>query len=95
MQLGASREKAREEMTVVTPDGSVLRAIFAFREISRPLLALWLLVSVMFAPGATCVGTRVYAWAAANRERRVRAEESCAVARRAIGGAGQRECGGD
>jgi predicted DCC family thiol-disulfide oxidoreductase YuxK len=76
---GISLENMREEMAVVTPDGRVLRGFFAFREVSRVLPVLWPLVPFMFAPGATWVGTRVYAWVAANRARRLCEGDACRV----------------
>jgi predicted DCC family thiol-disulfide oxidoreductase YuxK len=76
---GVSREQMREEMAVVTPEGRVLRGFFAARELSRRLPALWVLMPVLFAPGAEWVGTRVYAWVAANRARRLCEGDSCAV----------------
>jgi predicted DCC family thiol-disulfide oxidoreductase YuxK len=76
---GVSRERMREEMAVVTPEGKVLRGFFAAREVSRRLPALWALVPVLYAPGAEWVGTRVYAWVAANRARRLCEGDSCAV----------------
>jgi predicted DCC family thiol-disulfide oxidoreductase YuxK len=80
---GVSREGMREEMAVVTPSGDVLRGFFAFREISKRLPVLWVLVPVMFAPGAEWVGTRVYAWVAANRARRLCDGDACVVPRSA------------
>lgn len=76
---GVTLESMREEMAVVTPAGVGLRGFFAFREISRRLPVLWPLVPLMFAPGSAWVGTRVYAWVAANRARRLCEGDSCAV----------------
>ena len=76
---GVSREAMREEMTVVTPEGSVLRGFFAFREIARRVPALWPLVPALFVPGAAWAGTRAYAWVAANRSRRLCGGSTCAV----------------
>jgi predicted DCC family thiol-disulfide oxidoreductase YuxK len=78
---GVSREDMREEMAVVTPSGAVLRGFFAFREISKRLPVMWVLVPVMFAPGASLAGTRVYAWVAANRARRLCEGDACVVPR--------------
>ncbi|MBA3833123.1 MAG: DUF393 domain-containing protein [Chthoniobacterales bacterium] len=66
-----SPEAMREQMAVVTPEGRVLRGFYAFREVSRRLPMLWALVPLMYAPGSEWVGTRVYAWVAANRARRL------------------------
>ncbi len=76
---GVSLESMREEMAVVTPEGRVLRGFFAFRKVSQRLPVLWVLVPLMFAPGAEWVGTRVYAWVAANRARRLCDGDTCAV----------------
>lgn len=76
---GISIEDMREEMAVVTPSGLGLRGFFAFREISRRLPVLWPLVPLMYAPGSAWVGTRVYAWVAANRARRLCEGDACVV----------------
>jgi predicted DCC family thiol-disulfide oxidoreductase YuxK len=76
---GVTLEVMREEMAVVTPEGRVLRGFYAFREVSRRLPMLWVLVPLMFAPGAEWIGTRVYAWVAANRARRLCEGGACAV----------------
>jgi predicted DCC family thiol-disulfide oxidoreductase YuxK len=86
---GASIEAMREQMTVVTPDGRALRGFFAFRELSLRLPIFSLLVPVMVAPGAEWIGTRVYAWVARRRARRVCEGERCAVH-----GGGERVAGG-
>lgn len=54
-------------MFVVTERRAVYRGFFAFRRMiwSSPLL--WLLIPVFYFPGATPVGTRIYAWVAKNR----------------------------
>jgi predicted DCC family thiol-disulfide oxidoreductase YuxK len=81
-----SIEAMREQMAVVTPEGRVLRGFFAFRELSRRLPPLWVLVPLIYAPGADWVGTRVYAWVAANRARRLCEGDSCAThGARAVG----------
>ena len=76
---GVSLEAMRAEMTIVTPDGRMLRGFFAFREMSRKLPVLWPFVPVLFAPGAAWAGTRVYAWVAANRARRLCDGDACSV----------------
>jgi predicted DCC family thiol-disulfide oxidoreductase YuxK len=76
---GVSQEDMRAEMAEVTPEGGVSRGFYACREISKRLLALWVLMPVLFAPGAEWAGTRVYARVAANRARRRCDGESCAV----------------
>lgn len=76
---GLSAEAMREEMALVTPEGRVLRGFFAFREVSRRLPGLWPLVPLMYAPKSEWVGTRIYAWVAANRARRLCDGDACAV----------------
>jgi predicted DCC family thiol-disulfide oxidoreductase YuxK len=76
---GVSLENLREEMAVVTPERVALRGFFAFREISKRLPTMWVLVPLLFAPGAEWVGTRVYAWVAANRVRRLCEGDACLV----------------
>jgi predicted DCC family thiol-disulfide oxidoreductase YuxK len=82
-----SLDAMREQMAVVTPDGRVMRGFFAFREVSRRLPALWMLVLLMYLPGAEWAGTRVYAWVAANRARRLCEGDACVV--HGVHGAGQ------
>ncbi|MEO8880581.1 MAG: DCC1-like thiol-disulfide oxidoreductase family protein [Gemmatimonadaceae bacterium] len=86
---GVSADDMREEMAVVTPDGRALRGFFAFREISRRLPVLWPLVPLMYAPGSAWAGTRLYAWVAANRARRLCEGDACAVHGSAHGGKGE------
>ncbi|MGH7621038.1 MAG: DCC1-like thiol-disulfide oxidoreductase family protein, partial [Gemmatimonadaceae bacterium] len=76
---GASLSDMRREMALVTPSGAMFRGFFAFRELSRQLPLLWALVPFMYVPGASWVGTRVYAWVAANRARRLCEGDRCAV----------------
>jgi hypothetical protein len=56
---GVSREKMREEMAVVTPEGRVLRGFLAAREVSRTLPALgsccrWCMRRERSGPGREC-----------------------------------------
>lgn len=76
---GVPLDEMRREMAVVTPEGKVLRGFFAFRALSLRLPALWALVPFVYAPGASWVGMRVYAWVAAKRVRTVCEGERCAV----------------
>ena len=76
---GVSAESMRDEMSLVTPSGTVLRGFYAFREIARRLPALWPLAPFMFAPGSARLGTKVYAWVAANRARRLCDGDACSV----------------
>lgn len=54
-------------MFVVTSRRAVYRGFFAFRRMiwSNPLT--WLLIPLFYFPGASFVGSRIYAWIAKNR----------------------------
>ncbi len=76
---GVTREQMRAAMLVVTPDGRVRSGFLGVREICKRLPVLWPLVPIMYAPGAVWAGSRVYAWVAANRVRRLCEGDACAV----------------
>ncbi|MEE2637947.1 MAG: DCC1-like thiol-disulfide oxidoreductase family protein [Acidobacteriota bacterium] len=56
-----------DAMFVVSPDGRVHRGFFAFRRLLWTSPWLWLLLPVLYLPGAGVVGVRVYAWIARDR----------------------------
>ena len=58
-----------ESMYAVSARGHVYRGFFAFRRLARSSPLTWPLLPLFYAPGATYVGTRVYAWVARNRRR--------------------------
>ena len=53
-----TREACEREMHVLLPDGSAQKGFFAFRAMLRSLPALWPLLMVFYAPGASWVGPR-------------------------------------
>jgi predicted DCC family thiol-disulfide oxidoreductase YuxK len=63
-----------EAMFVVTGRGEVFRGFFAFRRMLRQSPRLWALLPLFYAPGASLLGPRVYAWVARNRR-----ELGCAI----------------
>ena len=66
-------------MFAVTERRVVYRGFFAFRRMiwSSPLM--WLLIPVFYFPGATFVGTRVYAWVAKNQLKFGCGSEACTL----------------
>ncbi|MFB3817040.1 MAG: thiol-disulfide oxidoreductase DCC family protein [Candidatus Methylomirabilales bacterium] len=52
---------------VVEEGGAAFRGFFAVRRLAWSMPALWLLLPVLYAPGARRLGPRVYAWVARNR----------------------------
>ncbi len=59
----------RREMHVLLPDGSVRRGFFGLRALIRYLPPLWPLLPLVHVPGASAIGSRVYALLAARRTR--------------------------
>ncbi len=66
-------------MFVVTGRRSVYRGFFAFRRMiwSSPLT--WLLIPFFYFPGASVLGTRIYAWVAKNRLKFGCRSDSCTL----------------
>src|SRR5215472_13905334 len=56
-----------DAMYVVTPRGEVFRGFFAFRRIMWESPRLYPFLPLFYAPGATLLGPRIYAWVAKNR----------------------------
>jgi len=54
-------------MFVVTASRAVYRGFFAFRRMIWASPLTWLLIPLFYFPGASYLGTRVYAWVAKNR----------------------------
>ena len=61
---GADFEHA---MFVVTARRVAYRGFFAFRRMIWASPLTWLLIPIFYFPGASVIGTRVYAWVAKNR----------------------------
>lgn len=67
-------------MYVRRPDGRFFGGFHAFRAIARVLPVLWLLLPILWLPGASWIGTRVYDWIARNRFRRAQCDsEVCSL----------------
>jgi predicted DCC family thiol-disulfide oxidoreductase YuxK len=66
MLAGADMDDA---MFVVTERGEVFRGFFAFRRMMWTSPWLYPLLAVFYAPGASRVGPRIYAWVARHRLR--------------------------
>jgi predicted DCC family thiol-disulfide oxidoreductase YuxK len=71
---GVSYTRALREMIVVSPDGTVTGGFDGFRSIARTLPALWLVLPLMYLPGAAWLGRRAYRWVAKRRFRLVRCD---------------------
>lgn len=56
-------------MHILLPDGSVRTGFDAFRFMSWHLPALWPAAPLLYAPGVSHVGRRIYAWVAQNRQK--------------------------
>lgn len=66
------------EMHLILPNGSVRKGFFAFREIVRYLPPLWPLLILLYFPGASSVGPKIYTFVASNRKRLTRCSfDSC------------------
>lgn len=68
-----------EAMFVVTPRGEVLRGFFAFRRMMWASPWLYPLLPLFYAPGASLLGPRVYAWVARHRRGIGGAAAACPV----------------
>ncbi|MGB7085867.1 MAG: DCC1-like thiol-disulfide oxidoreductase family protein [Phormidesmis sp.] len=60
-------EDCRAQMHLLQPDGSVEKGFFAFREIIKYVPPLWPLLLVMYLPGASVIGPKLYGVVAAKR----------------------------
>lgn len=61
-------EDAQAAMLVVTREGGVFKGFYAFRRLVWKVPRLWALVVVLYLPGLSYIGTRVYEWVARNRK---------------------------
>lgn len=66
-------------MFVVAPDRSVTRGFFAFRRIAQESPLMWPFLPLLYFPGSSAIGPRVYAWVARNRRRFGCESEVCEV----------------
>jgi predicted DCC family thiol-disulfide oxidoreductase YuxK len=66
------------EMHLILPNGSVRKGFFAFREIVRYLPPLWPLLILLYFPGSSSVGPKIYTFVASRRKRLTRCSfDSC------------------
>jgi predicted DCC family thiol-disulfide oxidoreductase YuxK len=66
-------------MFAVDAAGRAYRGFFAFRRIAWETPLLWLMLPVLYFPGSTAIGPRVYAWIARNRHRLGCGSTACAL----------------
>lgn len=59
---------AEEAMIALTGDRRIFKGFYAFRQLVLNTPWLWLLVPLIYLPGSSYLGTRVYAWVARNRK---------------------------
>ncbi len=64
MMAGADTDEA---MFAIAPDGEVSRGFFAFRRMLWESPWLFPLLVLFYAPGASLLGPRIYAWVARHR----------------------------
>ena len=56
-------------MFAVTADRRVSRGFFAFRQVAWQSPLTWILLPILYFPGSSWIGPKVYAWIARNRHR--------------------------
>ena len=56
-------------MFTVTPDRRVHRGFFAFRRVALETPLMWLALPLLYFPGSSWIGPKVYGWVARNRSR--------------------------
>ncbi len=61
------REAALESMHVVRPDGKMYAGYAALRQISRELPLFFWIYPLLYLPGVTWAGPRIYRWIAGHR----------------------------
>lgn len=61
-------EEAEEAMLAVTKEGRVFKGFYAFRRLAWRTPWLWALAALLYLPGSSYFGTRLYAWVARNRQ---------------------------
>lgn len=60
-------ERCQSEMVLLEPDGRLSGGFGAFRRLALRLPLLWLFVPLVYVPGASWIGSRVYRWVATHR----------------------------
>ena len=63
-----SRQELLREMHMVSADGSVSKGFFAFRAIARIVPLFWIIVPLLYVPGARWAGERIYSFIARRRK---------------------------
>ncbi|HEV8342727.1 MAG TPA: DUF393 domain-containing protein [Candidatus Binatia bacterium] len=61
-------EDVEKTMLVVTEESVVFKGFYAFRRLIWVSPWLWSLIPIFYFPGASFLGTRLYAWIAENRK---------------------------
>ncbi|WP_049561187.1 DCC1-like thiol-disulfide oxidoreductase family protein [Limnoraphis robusta] len=64
-----SLQACLEEMHLILPNGAVKKGFFAFREILRYIPILWPLQLVLYLPGSSNFGPKIYKFVASRRKR--------------------------
>jgi predicted DCC family thiol-disulfide oxidoreductase YuxK len=64
-----SLQACLEEMHLILPNGAVRKGFFAFREILRYIPILWPLQLVLYLPGSSNFGPKIYKFVASRRKR--------------------------
>ena len=77
MLAGADMDEA---VFAIAPRGEVFRGFFAFRRMLWASPWLFPLLVLFYAPGASLLGPRIYAWVALHRRSLVCAAAACGVA---------------
>jgi predicted DCC family thiol-disulfide oxidoreductase YuxK len=75
-------DRLMDEMHLVTPRGATHAGFFAFRWMSWRLPLTWLVAPLLYVPGVSWLGSKVYLWIARNRYNLVPCHDGqCAVPR--------------
>jgi len=72
---GVGYTRALREMLVIAPSGKITGGFDAFRTVMRVLPALWILLPVLYLPGAVWIGRRIYKAVARNRYKLVKCDQ--------------------
>ena len=66
---GITIEDCEREIHLLLPDGSVSTGFFAFRKIVGYLPLAWPFVALLYLPGSSTIGPKLYRWIASRRSR--------------------------